>query len=488
MLTRLHIKGFKNFQDVDLQFGLFTCIAGRNGVGKSNLFDAITILSDLASMPLLPAALKVRGSGNRVSGLGNLFSNADSTSASAPARISLMAEMIVALSVTDDFDRKAQATATFLQYTLELAYDPQRSGDPLYIEKEQLIAKSSSEAKRILLFNPGTDWLKRHVRGPGNRRTPFIATEPGLDGAQGDAVIKLYGDKNPGRPSVIPVGKSPQTLLSGVNASSHPTALAARREMQSWRFLQLEPSALRSPDDFRDSARFGPTGAHLPNALMRIGRHAEVANKLAELIPGIVDVAVDSDEARQQRTLHVCMNNRERFAASSLSDGTLRFLALAVLACDPLAHGLVCLEEPENGIHPERIPDILKLVRSLADEVTSDDDSAAPSLRQVIINTHSPLVVSDLNDTDLLWADTRRHKGREWIYFKPLAGTWRSQGLLPTQLISKGELKAYLSGSICEDTAPKTEPETKPKPKKQRKVFEHLTPDLFDAPSAPAAD
>jgi predicted ATPase len=66
------------------------------------------------------------------------------------------------------------------------------------------------------------------------------------------------------------VGKSPQTLLAGVNASSHPTALAARREMQSWRFLQLEPSALRSPDDFRDSARFGPTGAHLPNALMRI--------------------------------------------------------------------------------------------------------------------------------------------------------------------------------------------------------------------------
>lgn len=40
MLTRLKIRGFKNLVDVDVAFGPFTCIAGANGVGKSNLFDA----------------------------------------------------------------------------------------------------------------------------------------------------------------------------------------------------------------------------------------------------------------------------------------------------------------------------------------------------------------------------------------------------------------------------------------------------------------
>jgi AAA15 family ATPase/GTPase len=48
MLTRLKIDGFKNLLGVDVRFGPFTCIAGPNGVGKSNLFDAIQFLAALA--------------------------------------------------------------------------------------------------------------------------------------------------------------------------------------------------------------------------------------------------------------------------------------------------------------------------------------------------------------------------------------------------------------------------------------------------------
>ena len=49
MLTRLQVSGFKNLVDVDVRFGPFTCIAGANGTGKSNLFDAIQFMSRLAS-------------------------------------------------------------------------------------------------------------------------------------------------------------------------------------------------------------------------------------------------------------------------------------------------------------------------------------------------------------------------------------------------------------------------------------------------------
>src|ERR1700761_6541382 len=63
MLTRLKVSGFKNLIDVDVSFGPFTCIAGANGVGKSNLLDAIVFLSALADRPLIDAALSVRDQG-----------------------------------------------------------------------------------------------------------------------------------------------------------------------------------------------------------------------------------------------------------------------------------------------------------------------------------------------------------------------------------------------------------------------------------------
>jgi AAA15 family ATPase/GTPase len=57
VITRLRVTGFKNLVDVDVHFGPFTCIAGANGVGKSNLFDAVRFLSALAAYPLLDAEM-----------------------------------------------------------------------------------------------------------------------------------------------------------------------------------------------------------------------------------------------------------------------------------------------------------------------------------------------------------------------------------------------------------------------------------------------
>ena len=59
-MTRLKVSGFKNLVDVDVSFGAFTCVAGANGVGKSNLFDAIRFLCALADHTLIDAARMVR--------------------------------------------------------------------------------------------------------------------------------------------------------------------------------------------------------------------------------------------------------------------------------------------------------------------------------------------------------------------------------------------------------------------------------------------
>ncbi len=450
MLTRLKVQGFKNLVDVDVRFGPFTCVAGPNGAGKSNLFDAITFLGDLASMPIMKAASRARGTNGRISDFHSLFFK-DSNGNFLP--LLFIAEMIVSSKVIDDFDRPAKPTATFLEYTLELRLSDTHAdsspADPIYIEQEGLRAINSSGASKHLGFSPPPGWIKRHIFGPGNKRTPFISTE--ISGATSQPAIKLFSDQSErgGPPFLVPARKSPQTITSGVNSSSHPTALAARREMQSWRLLQLEPTALRKFDNFGDDPFLSSTGEHLPGTLMRLDNYAEVSQRLSDLLPDIVAVSVDADEKRAVKTVLLTMKDRETYTASSLSDGTLRFLALAALTLDPEFGGLLCMEEPENGIHPSRIPQMLNLVRSLSEEVESDSDATmTPSIRQLIINTHSPLVVAELRDDELLFAETLKIKGKAFVNFKPLSDTWR-QSMSNTkgaELITRGEIMAYLSG------------------------------------------
>lgn len=73
MLTRLRINGFKNLTDVDLHFGPFTCIAGANAVGMSNLFDVILLLKALMEEPIVDAAMAVREARGSLSDIKYLF-------------------------------------------------------------------------------------------------------------------------------------------------------------------------------------------------------------------------------------------------------------------------------------------------------------------------------------------------------------------------------------------------------------------------------
>jgi hypothetical protein len=61
-------------------------------------------------------------------------------------------------------------------------------------------------------------------------------------------------------------------MLSTINRNDDPTILTARREMQSWRRLALEPSALRTSDRYTDPSEMQPDGLHLPRSLDRIAR------------------------------------------------------------------------------------------------------------------------------------------------------------------------------------------------------------------------
>jgi predicted ATPase len=234
--------------------------------------------------------------------------------------------------------------------------------------------------------------------------------------------------------------------------------------MQSWRLLQLEPSSLRQPDPFTAPTKLAADGSHLAATLYRLARasaaskgngsgaaqvFSRIANRLGELIDDVRAVSVDREERRELLTLNVTGGDGTVHPARALSDGTLRFLALTLLELDPEATGLLCLEEPENGIHPDRIPAMLRLLRDIATDTKEPLGDDNP-LRQVIINTHSPAVVGEVDDDDILIAELkeelRKSDGIRYrkLSFSCLSDTWRADtGEVP--IAQSGAFLPYLN-------------------------------------------
>jgi predicted ATPase len=449
MLLRLSVKGFKSLFDADICFGPFTCIAGINGVGKSNLFDAMMFLRDLTEFPVIEAAARVRNREGRQTSIQSLFTKSGSSFA---REMAFEAEFLVSPEVLDDFGRSAKAKVTHLIYELRLRYVAGSDSSPESVEirHEALKHVIKGEADKHIGFAHSAEFFKSVYVGVS--RIDFLYTED----TDGHPVAKLRQEGGSGSPSSIPLKNAQRTALSSVNTADRPTALAARREMQSWMLLQLEPSALRQPDDFFSPGRVSAAGAHLPSTLARIGAFDDVANRLSELIPDVVRLYVDTDEKRQSRTLMLETRDGTTHAARALSDGTLRFLALAVIGMDTASGRVIFLEEPENGIHPARVRAMLDLLHEICVDPQFRVDGDNP-LRQVIFNTHSPSVVGEVSPEDLVVAEGLRTTGAQHTRFLAMPDRWRTKptALRPAKPISLGLLTEYLHGHSIPDRTQK---------------------------------
>jgi predicted ATPase len=462
VLIRLKIDGFKNLQGVDLRFGPFTCIAGTNGVGKSNLFDAIQFLSALATGSLAEASRSVRDDhsapyrGNEAKALFQRIGN------NVREEMSFEAEMIVPPVATDEMGQEALASITVLRYKLRLKMraDEQeiRQRGPLEIIYESLEPIPRTSLKDHVFFRLSkVEWLDKVAVGKRANSVPFISTPE--DGS----LIRIHQDGNQGNPRNRQASLLTRTVLSSAEASEAPTAVCARQEMSFWRLLQLEPTALRCPDPLLAPARLGARGQGLPATLYRLAHgnaleaaegepevYVRLASALRTFLPELRRVEVDRDDRNQTLSLLATLKDGSRLSARSLSDGTLRFLTLAVLERDPLAVGVICLEEPENGLHPDRIPLILRLLQDIAVD-PKDMVSDSNPLRQVIVNTHSPLVVASVPEDSLLVIEPKVSEG--WNgescvrpRFSCLDGTWRRRTPHPMPGVSLAALSGYLTG------------------------------------------
>jgi predicted ATPase len=347
----------------------------------------------------------------------------------------------------DDLGQPAEATSTFVVYKLELKYRGTLQS-PLEITHESLNFITQGESRQHLLFEHSSEW-RNHVVINARRGAGFISTIHENNETQ----IQQHQDGKQGRAQRFRANTLPRTILSAANANENPTALLTRRELESWQLLQLEPAILRQSSSFNAPHTLSPVGENLASTLYYLANqpnadfdvYTYIINQLFELIDEVKDIQVDRDERREVFTIEVTDARGTIHPAKALSDGTLRFLALAILDLSLAQNALMCLEEPENGIHPSRIPAIIDLLQRIATDATTSEDS----LRQVIINTHSPSVVQQVPETSLIFVDNLENQVR----FRCLPNTWRSKDMESSPL---GNLLPYISPVLMKPNDPST--------------------------------
>jgi predicted ATPase len=447
MLVRLRVKGFKNLADVDVRFGPFTCVAGPNGAGKSNLFDAIRFLSLLASGTMVDAARQIRDPLRRGYDVRSIFTRAGTYSAD---RIEFIATVLLPKSFIDEFGQPREATSTLLEYSVTIG--KRDDGDPsgaLELLDEAVKGISVGEASKEIGFPHSKEWLTSVVTHRRRARTGYLYVDKGF--------IYRSQDTQAGKATPVKMSATPRTVISQASPLEAPTLAALKGELQSWRFLMLDPSALREPDELHAPSHLTDTGGHLASTVRRLATQnghdrdilQELTNALSRIYPPVREIAIDTDDKRSLLTLTIRDHDGNLFPAKSLSDGTLRYLALAILELDDQAGGVFCLEEPENGVHPSKVSHVVQLLRDLATDAKLPGDADNP-LRQVIVNTHSPLVVNAVDADEeiiLTRAELQEFDGHPMVVamYRALRGSWRQK--LGAHSILPSQAEAYVEGT-----------------------------------------
>jgi len=179
-----------------------------------------------------------------------------------------------------------------------------------------------------------------------------------------------------------------------------------RHRLGRWRLYHVhdtsDTSPLRKTAKLNDNAYLRPDGSNLPAFLYLLQQKHENAYSLIRrtiqrVTPFFDDFLLNPDPLNEEtiRLAWKHKNSDQYFGSSSLSDGTLRFIALATLFLQPekFRPSVILVDEPELGLHPTAITMLASLVKQ------------ASVKTQVILSTQSPLLLDHFQPEDVLVAD-----------------------------------------------------------------------------------
>ena len=326
----------------------FTVVIGKNGVGKSTLFDAFGFVADCLSADVESACdMKQRGGFDRLRSLG----------VDEPIRFEI-------------YYREAPNERP-ITYELAIALDA--SGRP-FIESEV---------------------LKQRRKGQKHGRPyPFLRLHYGKGTVwAGEEAVEVEGEEDRAQTPVELTDTRQLGIATLGTLKEHPRIKRFRDFLKGWYLSYFYPDAARSLPSAGPQRHLNIHGDNIGNVVQFMEREHKarfkaILERIAAKIPGIA--SIDTQVTEDKRVLLRFNDGAfgDPFFAQQMSDGTLKVFAYLLLLEDPDPPPFICIEEPENGLYH-------KLLEALAQEfrLHATGKKNAP---QIFVTTHQPYFVDAL--------------------------------------------------------------------------------------------
>ena len=378
------IKNFRALKDVSLgrlwnvqktePITPMTAVIGKNGVGKSTLFDAFGFLADCLKNGV-EEACDARGRG----GFEKILSQGQSGSI--------------------EFEVYYKENGNARPITYELSIDIDSSKRP-YVRKERLRQRRKGQKHgwpfSFLVLNSG-----KGIAWKGEQDGRQIdETNDDFDLLGLIETIKSGKSQEESRKTEVVELEDYRKLGIATLGSlkQHPRISAFRRFIEGWYLSYFTPDAARSLPLAGPQKHLNIHGDNLGNVVQFMEREhpkrfQSILKRIAEKIPGVEKI--DTEKTNDGRLL-LRFNDKgfqDPFYSQQMSDGTLKVFAYLLLLEDPIPPPFLCIEEPENGLYH-------KLLESLATEFR-EHSTGRKGGSQVFITTHQPYFVDSLESKEV---------------------------------------------------------------------------------------
>lgn len=350
-IESIRVKNYKIFRDMLITNIPRMCVfLGANGAGKSTLFDVFGFLSD-SLRGNITTAINRRGG----------FKEVVSRDQTGPIEFEIKFRNLT----------KDGARAPLITYNLEIGEENRK---PIILREILKYRRGQSGQPWFFLnFSRGKGQAIKNEEDYGKKDAVEEREEQSLESAD-------------------------ILAIKGLGQFKRFKAVAAFRVLlENWFVSNFQIQAAQSISDTGVSEHLSTTGNNLAQVTKFIYDYhpdtfKSILEKMRQRIPGIAKVeATDTEDGRiilkfQDGSF------KDPFISRYVSDGTIKMFAYLVLLNDPNPHPLLCIEEPENFLHPE-------LLMELAEELREYSHRGG----QVFVSTHSPDFVNALRIDELFW-------------------------------------------------------------------------------------